>query len=474
MKTVILSINSKYVHTLLSPRYLKANAVGQCVEIYETNVNVPLLKMISDVHHLSPDVIALPTYIFNVETVKRFISQIKLVLPNVIIILGGWEASFNVENFPEADYIMRGEGDFAFGKLLCDIQLGVKNERIIECGTVSDLSKIISPYDDDYARLGKEKILYIETSRGCPFSCSYCMSSATRTVRTFPLDRVFEDIKKVTSYSPKFVKFVDRTFNFNLKRANQILTHIIENYSSTSICFHFEVAPQLFDEELFNTIKRAKKGLFQFEIGVQTYNEASLFAIDRHANSFVIDDNIKRLISFENCHVHVDLIAGLPHEDLNSFARGFDRLISLKPNDLQLGFLKVLKGSEMQRAEGYKISPYPPYEIFSSPNMSFEDLSLLKEVEEVTEVFYNSGKFVRSIWFLIERYGSAFETFKAFAQFAKKVNGFNLSLSAYHKCDLLFDFAKTFINKDNWPVVEGLIESDFEIGGNCRKWHKVH
>ena len=332
MKTVILAVNSKYVHTLLAPRYLKANCIGQDVSIYETNVNARLNDVISDIYLLSPDVIAISMYIFNISFVRSFLSEIRLVLPKVKIILGGWEAAFDTEGYLDvADYIIKGEGDLAFSGLLTDIENGACKERIVDCGTVCDLDKIVSPYDDEYAALGKDKILYIETTRGCPFSCGYCMSGRVGGVRSFSLPRVFEDIKRITKYSPGLVKFVDRTFNYDKKRATLIFEHLIDNYSGTNTCFHFEMAPELFDEPMLECLSRARKGLFQFEIGVQSYNPITLKAVNRPADLKIIDENLKKIIALKNINVHVDLISGLPFEDMKSFKSGFNRLISLSP-----------------------------------------------------------------------------------------------------------------------------------------------
>jgi len=479
MKVVIVAVNSKYVHTMLAPRYLKANCIGKDVEIFETNVNVPVYNTVVDVYLKKPDVVALSVYIFNESYVRRFISELKKVMPNVKIVLGGWEVAFNEQNYlPLADYILKGEGDFAFNNLLDDLQNCKDLPKIIECGTVEDLSQIKSPYEEDYAVLGKEKILYFETSRGCPYSCGYCMSSTTKRVRYFPLDRVFEDLKKVTRYNPKFLKFTDRTFNCNKKRATEILNHIVDNYSESGVCFHFEMSPELFDDEMISVVKRAKKGLFQFEIGVQSYNEQTLKAVNRHTKSDVVDANLRKIIDCKNTHVHVDLIAGLPHEDRQSFVCGFNRLIGLKPNELQLGFLKILKGSWMAKnSEGYSVSEYSPYEIYSSPELSFEDVIELKNVNTVLEIYYNSGKFKNSLAYLIDGCEDVYGIFLSLYNFSVEKGCVLNNLSFNGKCDLLFLFGENIFSKNGNSErlldFERLIEQDFEEAGNNRKWRKV-
>ncbi len=476
MKTVVLAINSKFVHTLLAPRYLIANTSGD-VSIYETNINTPIMCVLGDIYNLNPDVIAISTYIFNIAYVDNLLLEIRKILPYAKIVLGGWEVSFNVEKYLHlADYILKGEGDFAFAKLLADIENGVVNDKVIECGIIDNLDDIKSPYTADYVNCGKNKIIYMETTRGCPFSCGYCMSGNTGRVRSFSIDRVYSDIKKVMSVSPKQVKFVDRTFNYDKKRAAEILKHIIENYSHADTNFHFEMAPELFDDNIFDTLKSAKKGLFRFEIGVQSYNKETLDAVSRKSKNNVVDKNISRLVEMGNVIIHVDLIAGLPKEDINSFISGFNRLIRLKPHNLQLGFLKVLKGSAIATGNfGYKITSTPPYEILSGDDLSFGDIIRLKKAEETLEVFYNSGKFNKSINYLLDNAENPFALFEdIYCQITNK--GLPVSaLSSNHKCDNILEFGSKFFsgNIEKLSILEKYIEEDFEACGNCRKWHKV-
>ena len=482
MKTVFLAINSQYVHTLLAPRYLKANS-SLPVEIIETNVNTQLSTLFAQLYSLKPDVVAISCYIFNISFVDRLLQDIRLYLPNVKIILGGYEVAFDTDEYLDvADYIIKGEGDFVFGRLLQDIESGRgEYPKIIEAGQVENLDDIVSPYDDEYASMGDTRILYMESSRGCPYRCSYCMSGGTKP-RTFSLERTFDDYRKLMKYNPRQIKMVDRTFNFDVKRATKIFAWLIDNYGDSNTNFHFEMAPELFDEEMFTTLARAKKGLFQFEIGVQSFNAETLTAVGRNANVEKIASNLARLKAMGNIHIHTDLIAGLPHEDYDSFVKGFDRLYEMGGDNLQLGFLKVLKGSRLaSEGEGYIVGTLPPYEIVSSPCLTYDQILQLKTCESALERYHNSGRFKTCIDFLIPKFYSPYSFFYSLGQYVATPRGDQTAISAPAQCDLLWQYVSDnlppslvdeqsksdFLNK-----LEECIQTDFKLCGNARKWHR--
>ncbi len=479
MKTLFVSLNSKYIHTLLAPRYLVSNSAPHNVEILESNVNVDLHLTLAQIVEKSPDIVALSCYIFNIEYIRLLLPLIKNALPNCIIIAGGYEIAFDEERYYNlCDYIIKGEGDFAFGQLLDDIASGKQVDKVIEARTVKNLDDIVSPYTEEYCKLGRSKILYMETSRGCPFSCSYCMSASTKSVRAFSLQRVFSDIDKIMVYNPKQVKMVDRTFNYNTNRATKIFEYIIANYGNSGTNFHFEMAPELFDEQIFSVLSKAKKGLFQFEIGVQSYNEATLEAVNRRADLAKIDKNIGRLCLLNNIHIHTDLIAGLPQENYDSFIMGFDRLYKLGVHCLQLGFLKVLKGSKIfDNAVGYVISEKPPYEIISSTHISSEELKKLKVAEEMLELYHNSGRFVTTMGFLREKVVSPYQFFYDLGKFFAKNYTNKRTTSAYDQSDCLYNFCKEYFHGKNNSIdileeLALLINKDFALSGNTRKWRR--
>ncbi|MBR1625141.1 MAG: DUF4080 domain-containing protein [Clostridia bacterium] len=475
MKTLFLSLSSSFVHTLLSPRYLAENSPLP-VKIYETNVNIDIEKNLAYIEKENPDVLAFACYIFNIAYIKDLIKKVRVSLPNTKIVLGGYEAAFNEKELaPYYDFLIKGEGDFAFGELLQRMENGEFDiPKVLEVGTVKDLNKIKSPYTDEYLSFSKQnKILYMETCRGCPFSCSYCMSANTRGVRSFSLERIFSDFEKIMEYKPPLVKLVDRTFNFDMARAEKIISFLVDNYAFSGTRFHFEMAPELFNESLLAAIKRAPKGLFQFEIGVQSYYFPTLKAIDRRADVDRVDRNLKTLLSYRNVPVHVDLIAGLPHERIEDFKKGFDRLLSLLPDCLQLGFLKILKGSKISdERDGYVVENTPPYEIVSSPCMTENDLKELKKVEWALNTYYNSDRFHDSIRFLLGKTKSGFDTFLSLYGFFEKSGFEKKNLSSSRQCDLLFSYGESILDEENKNILERLIYDDFIRAGNVRRWHK--
>lgn len=478
-KTIILSINSKYIHTLLAPRYLKANCKLMAVEILESNINVNQYNLLSELYLKKPDVIAICCYIFNTDYISRLLPEIKILLPDTKIVLGGYEATFNSEKYsPFYDYIIKGEGDFMFNELLCDIYNNSKKfPKIIEAGTVKKLDNIVSPYNEEYCTLGKTKILYYESSRGCPFCCSYCMSANTHGVRSFSLERVFSDLDKIMKYSPKQIKFVDRTFNYDIKRAIEIFKYIINNFSNSNTNFHFEMAPELFNEEMYCVLSNANKGLMQFEIGVQSYNINTLKGVQRNANIQKIENNLSKLKNLNTIHIHVDLIAGLPCENLESFIAGFERLFNLKPHCLQLGFLKILKGSKIYyNSKGFVTLNTPPYEIVKTPDLSFDDILKLKTAEEMLELYYNSGRFIYAMDFLLPSFFTPYLFFYNLGEFYKKKYSDKQKLSAYRQCDLLYDFVASNVkieNKNEFLLnLVDIINKDYLNSGNIRKWRR--
>lgn len=478
-KTIILSINSKYIHTLLAPRYLKANCKLQNVEVLESNINVKQYNLLSELYLKKPDVVAICCYIFNIDYIKKLLPEIKLLLPQTKIVLGGYEAAFDSEKYlPLCDYIINGEGDFVFSELLYDIYNNSrKYPQIIEAGTVKKLDDISSPYTEEYCTLGKTKIIYFESSRGCPFCCSYCMSANTQGVRSFSIERIFSDLDKIMKYSPKQIKFVDRTFNYDIKRAISIFEYIIKNYSDSNTNFHFEMAPELFNEEMFSVLRQAKKGLIQFETGIQSYNKKTLKSVQRNADIEKIEYNLTSLKNLNNIHIHVDLIAGLPYENLESFITGFDRLISLKPHCLQLGFLKILKGSKIYyENEGFVSFNAPPYEIIKTPDLNFDDILKLKMAEEMLEIYYNSGRFFYAMDFLLPKYFSPYSFFYNLGKLYQNKYPEKQNLSAYNQCNLLFDFVSDNIKIDDknsfLTILTEIINKDYASSGNIRKWRR--
>ena len=469
-KIVLAAINSQYVHLNLAVRYLKKYVEKNSdlkVEIYETNINNQLLNIIKDIYELAPEKIIFSTYIWNKEYVFEIVRELKKVLPNVEIILGGPEVSFEWEKTmrenSEIDALLIGEGEKVFLNFLTkksDKVLGLvyrEGNKICFNGSekiIENLDIIPFPYDDEEL-LEKTKIFYYESSRGCPFSCSYCLSSIDKTVRYYSLERVKEDLKRFLDSPIRLLKFVDRTFNLRKERYMEIWRFLLENYRE-GITFHFEINANIFDEETLDFLEKVPKGYFQFEIGVQSTNPATMKAINRNNILEKLAHNVKRIS--RNIHLHLDLIAGLPYETYEIFKDSFDYVHNLKPEMVQLGFLKLLKGTQMyDEAEkyGYKYFSKPPYEVFSNEFINFSEIIKLKNLEKVLDYYYNSEKFSKSSSFIIENnYESPFDFYEDIAEYYDKKGYLKIS----HKESALFNILYDFYVEKNFKDLDKFVE----------------
>ena len=429
LKAVFCSINSKYIHSSLSVWYLLASAKKLCKEeielsVVEGTINENEDEIIKRLLDKKPDLIAFSTYIWNIKTVLSVSEKIKTATPKTKILLGGPEVSFNQKDVlsenPFVDFISSGEGEKSVPLLLnalseetdADIK-GISQRKwdsiIINEGEVLSVEDIPSPYCEEYFQSLKNRIAYIESSRGCPFNCAFCLSGKEGKVRFFDLAKVKENMLSLSNHGAKTVKFVDRTFNCNKNHAREILTFIKENYGAkipSDVCFHFEIAADILDSELFEIIEKLPEGSVQFEAGIQSFNETTLRRINRKTDLCKVKENVKKLLSFGNCHIHIDLIAGLPEEDFDSFRKSFNEAYELHANMLQLGFLKILHGSPMsEQRELYpcEYSFEPPYEVISTPWISEDELKTLHKCENELERLYNSGRFSRTLSYVLSK-----------------------------------------------------------------------
>lgn len=454
MKTVFAALNAKYIHTNLAIRSIGKYCKDFSPEICEYTINDNLDSVIASLHMRKADVMAFSCYIWNIEEILYITQCLKKVRPELIIILGGYEVSYDskaiMEQNPHIDYIIRGEGEKPMKALLGALKNGsscrevpsltyrdgVTVEETPLC-TLGELDDYSFPYDDKITDF-KGKIIYYESSRGCPFNCSYCLSGDSRRVSFLSLERVKKELMFFIERNVPLVKFVDRTFNADKARAKEIWKFIIENSKNT--CFHFELAGNLIDDETIEILKNAKEGLIQFEIGVQSTNSKTIGEIGRNIDFERIKENVKKLLSLNNIHIHLDLIAGLPYEDYESFKRSFDEVALIKPHVLQLGFLKLLKGSRLRgQAEqyGYKYKEKAPYEVMENDFISFDEMIKLKAIEDLFEKYYNSGDFKRSMEFLFEKQNSPFDTFETIYDYYIKNGCFNAAVSLEKRYEIL-------------------------------------
>lgn len=470
MKNILVGINSKYVHTNLAIRYLKKyieQNSNEKIKIYESSINNNIQKIIRDIVEYEPDNIFFSVYIWNVEMVFKITKELKKILPNKRIILGGPEVSYNPEEILEKnleiDGILIGEGENVLLNFLTKDIKDIKGVYYREDNKIKfngfeplieNLDIIPFPYDDEELE-DIHKIVYYESSRGCPFNCSYCMSSIDKSVRYFSLERTKKDLKKFIDIGTRLVKFVDRTFNLNKDRYMEIWKFLLENYRE-NITFHFEINANIFDDEVLEFLKKVPRKLFQFEIGVQTTNPSTMKAINRNNSLDRLFHNVTCIN--KNIHLHLDLIAGLPFEDYETFGKSFDYVYKTKCEMIQLGFLKMLKGTQM-KDEGekysYKYLDFPPYEILSNEFISYKDICRLKDIEEVLDFYYNSQKFLKSVDFVVENFfESPFKFFESIGDFYKE-RGY---LEVAHKEVAIFNNFVEYYEKMNFPKKEEFLE----------------
>ena len=415
MNVVLSTLNSKFIHSSLALRYLKAygEAHGQAYDIVEYTINMPVLHILSDITEHDIDVLGFACYIWNIEMTLHVVDMVKAVRPDIKIVLGGPEVSFTadelLERCPNIDYIVQGEGEEAFHALVTALQLGndglnpvipgVRGRRdgsilgSLEAVEVSDLSTIPFPYTEEDMEDLEHKIIYYESSRGCPFSCQYCLSGNKNTVRFFPQERTLEELQWFIDHGVKQVKFVDRTFNCAPHHHRPLMEFMRD--SDTDMNFHLEMEPELMTEWETNILCETPPGRIQIEVGVQSTHKKTLDAINRYNDWPYIQKSIRPIIQAGRTHVHMDLIVGLAHEDFNRSGQSFNDLFSLQPHALQIGFLKLLKGSGVRRMREYKYvaDPLAPYEVLSTHVLPYDDVRFLKYFEDVFERFYNSERF---------------------------------------------------------------------------------
>ena len=479
MKILLAAVNAKYIHSNLAIYSLKAAAQpywGQ-IETAEYTINQRMDEILGDIYRKQPDVVAFSCYIWNRSLVGALMDELPRIMPGIKLWAGGPEVSYDACAFlmehPGAAGVMRGEGEQTF----CDLAafyIEGKN-RLTEIlgltfwaadGTLVqtpaapclDLDRLPFAYED----LGafKHKIIYYESSRGCPFSCSYCLSSIDKGIRYKDLGRVKQELSLFLNAKISQVKFVDRTFNCHPTRTAELWRWMMEQDNGITN-FHFEVAADLLTEEELALMRRMRPGLIQLEAGIQSVNPDTLEAIGRSMDLKRLKENVKKIKSFQNIHQHLDLIAGLPKEDVKSFQHSFDEVFKMKPEQLQLGFLKVLKGTRIQKeAAKYQIQCHhtPPYEVFSTHCLSYGELLMLKSVEEMVEVYYNSHQFGRTLEEILKRYESPFDFFRELGIYYEEEGKDKVSHSRMARYEIL----RAFLKKKGWidPVFDQCMVCD--------------
>ena len=462
MKILLAACNAKYIHSNLAVYDLRAyaSAYQEHILLREYTINQTKDEILKDIYLTGADVVCFSCYIWNISFVKDLLCDLHKILPETKFWAGGPEVSFDAEAFlrktPQMTGVMTGEGEKTFLELvhyyvdgegsLAEIPGIVyrDGEEIHNNGwrELTDLSEIPFVYEqlEDF----ENKIIYYESSRGCPFSCSYCLSSIDKKLRFRNLDLVRRELQFFLDHRVPQVKFVDRTFNCRHEHAMEIWRYILEHDNGVTN-FHFEISADLLRDEEIQLMSKMRPGLIQLEIGVQSTNTDTIHAIHRHMDLVKLERSVAKIHSFGNIHQHLDLIAGLPYEDYNTFQRSFNDVYEMKPDQLQLGFLKVLKGSLMeQEAQKYGIlhKEKEPYEVLSTNWLSYREILKLKRVESMVEVYYNSGQFQNTLEYLVPQFEDAFIFYEKLGTFYEEKGHSEISHSRMRRYEILLEFLK--------------------------------
>lgn len=460
MKILLAACNAKYIHSNLAVYDLKAYSsdYDEHVILREYTINQPKDEILKDIYSSGADVVCFSCYIWNISFVRELIRDLVKILPKTAFWAGGPEVSYDAEKFltemPEMTGVMVGEGEKTFHDLL-EFYIDGKDsleeisgiayrtgDKIIHNGwrELMDLSAI--PFVYEHLEKFENRIIYYESSRGCPFSCSYCLSSIDKKLRFRDLELVKKELQFFLDHRVPQVKFVDRTFNCKHEHAMTIWKYILEHDNGVTN-FHFEISADLLREEEMELMSQMRPGLIQLEIGVQSTNPETIRAIHRHMDLKKLEHCVNRVHSFRNIHQHLDLIAGLPYEDYDTFHQSFNDVYQMKPDQLQLGFLKVLKGSLMQKeAEGYGIvyKEKEPYEVLSTNWLTYGEVLKLKMVESMVEVYYNSGQFWHTLEYLVPFEKDAFTFYEKLGSFYEKKGYSEISHSRMRRYEILLEY----------------------------------
>ena len=502
MKLLLCAVNAKYIHSNLAVYSLKAysEAVGAGkeweVKLKEYTINHYQDDILQDIYQEKADVVVFSCYIWNMNMIYDICEDLKLASPGTEIWLGGPEVSYDSEKVlkehPEIALVMNGEGEKTFAQLLSG-----KEKRQIAGITYREQGQICQtpvsglltmdeiPFVYQDMKDFEHKIVYYETSRGCPFSCSYCLSSIDKTVRFRSLEKVFEELDFFIEHKVPQVKFVDRTFNCNRSHSRAIWNHLLEQDNGITN-FHFEVSADLIEDEDLKIMEKMRPGLIQLEIGVQSTFGPTIEEIHRTMDLDKLRSKVSRIKQMRNIHQHLDLIAGLPYEDLETFRRSFNDVYSMEPDQLQLGFLKVLKGSYMaENAKAYELvyRHKPVYEVISTKWLSYDDVLLLKKVEEMVEVYYNSCQFHYTLAYLLHFAETPFDFYKELGEYYVTKGLHDRKHNRPARYEILLDFAKEAGYGDT-DIVRELLTYDLYLRENMKsrpawakdlsKWNKTY
>ena len=483
MNIILTTLNAKFIHTNLALRCLKAYAEPDYhPSIVEYTIKDPTFNIVADLYQKKPNVVGFSCYIWNIEETIKVIKMLKTVDPSVVVVLGGPEVSYDtnvwLRQIREIDYIVVGEGEQAFKDLLNFLSNKQNIKAVPGLAYVQDDKFILNPlppkldlrlspspyrFEEDLPDLSK-RIVYVETSRGCPFSCQFCLSSIEVGVRYFNRDKVKEDIRYLMNNGAKIIKFVDRTFNISRSYAMEMFQFLIDEHQP-GVVFQFEITADIMRPEVIQFLnENAPAGLFRFEIGVQSTNDLTNELVQRRQNFEKLQRTVTMVKSGGKIAQHLDLIAGLPEEDYSSFRNTFNEVFEMRPEELQLGFLKLLRGTGLRvEAEkyGYVYVDQAPYEIFSNNVLNFDDILRIKQVEDVLEKYWNAHRMDRTLEYLFEHvFETPFDFFQQFGTYWEERNWSRIG----HQLEDLYSRLYAFLEGlDNisMPIIRSVMKVDY-------------
>ncbi|MEI5905917.1 B12-binding domain-containing radical SAM protein [Bacillus spongiae] len=484
MKVVLSTLNAKYIHTNLAIRYLKAHVEPEFpVELVEYTIKDPAMNIVTDLYSKQPDIIGFSCYIWNIEETLTVISMLKKVLPNTIIILGGPEVTYDVPYWlnrtDDVDYVVIGEGEETFKQLLTELSNSHNLDTVNGLGYIDpngkvriqpqnnklELKSLTSPFrfEEDRESLSK-RVTYIETSRGCPFRCQFCLSSIEVGVRYFDREKIKEDIRYLMENGAKVIKFVDRTFNISRSYAMEMFQFLIDEHKPGTV-FQFEITADIMRPEVIEFLNReAPKGLFRFEIGVQSTNDETNELVMRKQNFQKLTRTVSMVKDGGKIDQHLDLIAGLPKEDYQTFRQTFNDVFALRPEELQLGFLKLLRGTGLRISADehkYTFMDHAPYEMLENNVLSFSDIIRIKQVEDVLEKYWNDHRMDNTIEYLVkECFNTPFDFFQSFGTYWEARGWSKIG----HQLEDLFKRLQQFLlslSLPNYDIALSLMKYDY-------------
>ncbi|HZV34236.1 MAG TPA: DUF4080 domain-containing protein [Verrucomicrobiae bacterium] len=472
---VLATLNAKYIHAAFGLRYLLAN-LGELrarAVLLEFDINQRPIEIAETLLAGSPRIIGLGVYIWNAAQSTELVSALKRLRPDVLVVLGGPEVSYETDRQPiiaMADYVITGEADLKFAVVCRQLLAGEKPPQKIIPAELPEPSQLASPYEFYNERDVAHRIIYVEASRGCPFTCEFCLSSLDIPVRQFPLAALLQNLEELLRRGVRQFKFVDRTFNLNLNTSRALLQFFLDRLTP-GLFIHFEMIPDRLPEELREVIAKFPPGALQFEVGIQTFNPQVAHLISRRQDYERLADNFKFLRQHTGVHIHADLIAGLPGETMESFGRGFDQLLALRPQEIQVGILKRLRGTPIVRhdAEWQMIyHDHPPYEVLQTKLISFADLQRLRRFARFWDLIGNSGNFVTTVPLLWRDAASPFQEFMSFCDWLHARLGRNHAIALAQLGEMLFTF---LTEEKNLPAqtVAAAIWADYQAGGRSDK-----